>query len=85
MHPFISWLMRPIGWLLRSACVDLPTKESADKKGASVALVTQNGKPVLPPRSVAARPFWRKLNDQKNKRAFRRKKGRASRRAWRRP
>lgn len=84
-HPFISWLTWLIDWLFFSIGADRFPEEIADEEKKPVALVTQNGKPALPPQTIPVRPFWRKLNDQKNKRAFRRKKGRESRKAWRRP
>lgn len=84
-YPFISWLMRSIDWLFRNTHAGRFPEETADEEEGSVALVTQNGKPALPPQSVAVRPYWRKLNEKVSKRALRRKKGHESKKAWRRP
>lgn len=84
-HSFISWLMRPVNWFFWFIGADRLPEEAVEEK-KPVALITKSGKPVSFVQPVATvRPFWRKLNDAVNKRALRRKRGRQSRKAWRRP
>ena len=81
---FFSWLGRIIISLFRPDIVE-PVKKANTENASLVQLVSRKGRPLPPPEVLDTRPFWRQLSDRKNRRAFRRKKGRESRKAWRRP
>jgi hypothetical protein len=69
---------------MRTKDGDATASEDAATADIPIVLVSSNGKPrFVYPDDV--RPFWQRLNDKEINRTFRRKKGRESRRAWRRP
>ncbi len=86
IRKFFSWLARIFVSLSLPSIVN-PVEKIDTEGSAPVLLVMRKGKP-LPQMQLDApdtRPFWKKLSDRRNKRAFLRKKGRKSSKAWRRP